>query len=352
MGTMQTILEGQFPPMVMSEFCNGFGYSWNLFYSPLTAYLPVLFKLLGSSYIGSIKWFLFFMIFLSGITMYAFTKKVTKSGGIATLAAIFYITMPYHLNDVYNRVAIAEVASFVFLPMVFHGLYNLLHKEKIHILVIGAIGMVLSHTILTLYTTIMALIYLLASIKQLDTTILKKLGYSTLLILLLTSFYWEPMLESRLSTEYEVFKPGRMSSLVEIQNQTNSLVDKIEWIDWIDDAHNKMGSYSINFICIIGVLVALLLGKKIKELPYRTLYLVCLGLGIISLVMTLSIFPFQKLPEILKLLQFRFRMLEFVALFFSFIAAINFRTATKRSKTKRCPCNRHDDDATSATSAR
>ena len=46
MGTMQSIEEGQVIPVIMSNFCNGFGYSWNLFYSPITAYIPLIFRIL------------------------------------------------------------------------------------------------------------------------------------------------------------------------------------------------------------------------------------------------------------------------------------------------------------------
>ena len=49
MGTYQSITEGQSFPVIMSKFCNNFGYSWNLFYSPLTAYIPLIFKLLNTS---------------------------------------------------------------------------------------------------------------------------------------------------------------------------------------------------------------------------------------------------------------------------------------------------------------
>ena len=44
-GTEQSIKEGQLIPVIMSNFCNGFGYSWNLFYSPVTAYLPLIFRI-------------------------------------------------------------------------------------------------------------------------------------------------------------------------------------------------------------------------------------------------------------------------------------------------------------------
>ena len=43
MGTYQSLQEGQVFPVIMSKFCNNFGYSWNLFYSPFTAYVPLLF---------------------------------------------------------------------------------------------------------------------------------------------------------------------------------------------------------------------------------------------------------------------------------------------------------------------
>ena len=33
-GTYDTIKEGHMFPVIISGFCNGFGYSWNIFYSP------------------------------------------------------------------------------------------------------------------------------------------------------------------------------------------------------------------------------------------------------------------------------------------------------------------------------
>lgn len=118
-GTYQAIEEGQFFPVIMSKFCNGFGYSWNLFYSPITAYVPLVFKLLGATFTTCIKLFMFAVTMLSGITMYFFTKEITKNKKIALIAGIFYIFAPYRLNDMYIRNALAELTSFVFLPMVF-----------------------------------------------------------------------------------------------------------------------------------------------------------------------------------------------------------------------------------------
>lgn len=136
MGTMQSIQEKQSFPVIMSSFCNGFGYSWNLFYSPITAYFPLIFKLIGVSFIGCIKLFMFFAIFCSGITMYFFTEEVTKNKKIAILASIFYLFAPYRLTDMYARNALAELTSFAFLPMIFHRtIWNIKTKIKKRILI-------------------------------------------------------------------------------------------------------------------------------------------------------------------------------------------------------------------------
>lgn len=136
MGTIQSIQEKQSFPVIMSNFCNGFGYSWNLFYSPITAYFPLLFKLMGVSFIGCIKLFMFFAVFCSGITMYFFAEEVTKNKKIAILAAIFYLFAPYRLTDMYARNALAELTSFAFLPMLFHRtIWNTKTKTKKRILI-------------------------------------------------------------------------------------------------------------------------------------------------------------------------------------------------------------------------
>ena len=56
------------------------------------------------------------------------SKKIEM---IAILASVLYILLPYRLNDMYLRIAVAELTSFIFLPIVFNGLYSIVNlKEK------------------------------------------------------------------------------------------------------------------------------------------------------------------------------------------------------------------------------
>ena len=131
MGTFQSIEEdGQIFPVIMSNFCNGFGYSWNIFYSPFTAYVPMIFRLFTDSYELIFKLFMVLISFLSGIAMYEFVKNVTKNRYAGLLASALYIFVPYRLTDMYLRYAIAELASFIFLPITFLGMYNIFCNDE------------------------------------------------------------------------------------------------------------------------------------------------------------------------------------------------------------------------------
>lgn len=115
---------------ILSNLTNGFGYSWNLFYGPLSTTLILIAKLITGTFINSYKLVLFIGILFSGITMYKFVSNLTKNKITGTIAGILYLTMPYHLNDMYIRNALGEFLSYIFIPLVFLGMYKLFNKEK------------------------------------------------------------------------------------------------------------------------------------------------------------------------------------------------------------------------------
>lgn len=330
MGTTQSIAEGQILPLIMSNFCNGFGYSWNIFYSPITSYIPLIFTIFTNSFEIILKIFMFLITFLSGITMYEFVKKVTKNRYTALLASAIYTFAPYHLTDMYNRVAIAELATFIFIPLVFHGMYNIFNAEEKSFtkslpLCLGAVGLILSQIVIAMYVAIICFIYLLVNIKKLkDKQVLKILGIDILLILLLTSFYTVPLLEHRISTDYEVFKDGRME-------RTDALVFyKVDPIDLVYTEANSL-SFEIGLVSIIGLVFTIFAYKKLDD-NIKKIYWFSLVAGILCVVFSLRFFPFEKLPATLKMLQFTFRLLEFSTFFFAFIAAVNFSLVIKNFK--------------------
>ena len=334
MGTYQSITEGQTFPVIMSEFCNQFGYSWNIFYSPITAYVPLIFKLVSNSFVFCLKAFIVLVTFFTGISMYEFIFKVTKNRYAGLLAAVIYIFAPYRLTDMYKRVAIAELTSFIFIPVVFHGIYNIFSNEENDrkksglLLTGGAVGLILSHIIIAMYTAIFGIIYVLINIKKLkDKLILKKLVINFILILCITSFFWIPLLEHKIGTEYEVFKPGRM------EREEALIYYKLDLEDLFYTKQDELAT-EIGLVTVIGIILSIFASKKLEK-RYTTLYLFSFFSGIISICMSMKWFPFEKLPSLLTMLQFSFRMLEFSSFFFSIVVAINYTTVIKNFKMKR-----------------
>ena len=347
-GTEQSIKEGQLIPVIMSNFCNGFGYSWNLFYSPITAYLPLIFRIFTTSYEMCLKLFVLALSIGSGFAMYFFVKKFlngyakckqenkakecninnkdtekqkinskldnNKIEMIAILASILYILLPYRLNDIYLRMAVSELASFMFLPIVFNGLYSIINlKEKSWLLVVGGAGMLLTHSLLTVYVVIFCVIYLLINIKKLDKKTILTLLINAGIILLLTAFYWIPLLQAKWSTDYEVFNENHMirwDVMIYLKAKPSELAFYIP---------GRM-FYGIGILVIIGTALSFTILKR-KEIDRKNFvfFLIC---GLISTIMALDFFPFEKLPSIFTMMQFSYRMLEFGGFFLVICASI------------------------------
>ncbi len=331
MGTYRSIEEGQSFPVIMSAFCNGFGYSWNLFYSPFTAFAPLLFKWIGFSFAGCIKLFMFVVTFFTGLSMYQCVKEISKNSKIAIVAAMLYIVAPYRLTDMYIRYALAELTSFLFLPWIFLGLYRIFYqkRKRDYLLAISTIGLILTHTVITMYTAIFCFIYVLLHIKRLkNKKVVKQLAVNLVFAVVITSFFWMPLLETKQSAEYEVFQPGRME-------RTEVLIAyKLDITDLLFTKPDGGMIYEIGFLSLIGLALTPIAIKKMRKnkkqmaFLYKT-YIFMLIAGIVSVIMTLKIFPFEHLPSILKMLQFSFRMLEFSCFFFSVVVAINLGMAIR-----------------------
>ena len=326
-GTENSIKEGQIIPNIISNQANGYGYSWNIFYSPITGYVPLIFRLIGANFTLCIKLFIFAVTIATGWFMYKFVYEITKNNKIAILASVLYIFWPYRLTDIYNRMALAEITTFMFLPLVFHGIYNVFNdKDKNYKtyetrLMFGTAGLILTQPVIAMYTGILAFIFVIINIKKLkDIRVFRRLLASIVIALVITSFYWLPLIMTKNAAQYEVFVPGRMlvyDWIVSLKVQPLQLL------------YTETGPrvYELGIVTIFGLLLTVFAMKKYVKTEENNLikkyYIFALISGIVLLIMSLTIFPFEKLPAIFTMLQFSFRLLEFVGFFFSFVVAYN-----------------------------
>ena len=317
----EVLKDGVFPPIIDYKFMNGFGYALNLFYGPLTTYIPiVIYNIFGTAGL-SFKVFSTLTVIVSFIAMYKCTYSITKRRSISTISALLYISMPYKLSNIYSRNAIGEFTALIFVPIVFEGLYNILNgdKKKSYLLSIGIIGLVLSHTISTIYMALFCLIYLLLNIDKLkNIKVWKIFGINIVISFLVCAFYAIPLLEHMLSADYTIFSPQKMGSTPEaVQNTGLSLGDL-----FTNEAGDQEIRFSLGFVTIILSILTFFCYKKIKK-DYKDTYISFIILSIITLVMSTKLFPWLIMPNFLTVIQFAWRNLGFFAFFASFVLGVN-----------------------------
>jgi hypothetical protein len=197
-----------------------------LFYGPFAHYLTVILTLMfewaGATIITSMKFVTIASVFISGIFVFLLAKKITKSTQISTLFGIAFCFFPYRLVDFLYRAAYCEGVAIGLIPVVFYGLYRVLHDEKPRVsayvcLVIGVSCLVLCHPITALLTAVAAVIYTLANTLNLIRALHKwqnviYISVSVLLIFGFVSFYFFPMFMASVSGYYRLTDSGLMGT--------------------------------------------------------------------------------------------------------------------------------------------
>lgn len=320
-GMEQILKEQNFPPFIYSKFANGFGYAINLFYSPIVTYGPLFFRIFGLHYYTCLKLFAYSTILISCFTMYNFLYDVSKKREIATLGAVIYAFIPYRLETIFNRFAIGEFTAYIFFPMLFHGLFNLLKGDgrKHYYIAIAAIGLILTHTISTEYSAIFALLYIIFNFKQLKNKgVIRKIVINVIFILAITTFFTVPLMEHKILGNYVIFNSTSMKSLPsDVQNSTIKISQLFKDIGEVNGV-----SFKIGIPLIILTLLGIVSYKKVDK-NIRSEYITFAVIAMISLAMVTKLFPWIIMPKTLTTLQFAWRMLAFFEFALSIICAIN-----------------------------
>lgn len=307
----------------------GFGYALNIFYGPLTTYIPILISFITNWSILALKIFTLMTVILSGITMYNFILAISKSKKIALIASVIYISAPYKLTDIYSRNAVGEYTAFIFIPLIFHGIYNLLQEKKANILIIlGAVGLILSHTITTIYVAIFALIYVLINYKKLNLKIIKSAILDILIIILLTAFYLVPLVEHKAYGEYTIYDAESMRATGrDVYNQTIGIKDYLA-----SEFGNQEIVHSFGIVIIFCLVLTPFSFKKAKN---KKEYISFGLLALLAIYLQSKLFPWQIMPSFLTIIQFAWRLNGFFIFFISYICAVNVTIISEMIKDKR-----------------
>jgi len=279
-------------------------------------------KPLGFNIIAAIKIFEFLIVFLSGIFMYKLVYKIFKNKNSALISSLVYICSPYFLTDVFARMAYSEISVFLFTPIIMISLYYIFNKnyKKFSIyFTIGYVGMINSHLVLTLYFTIFVAIILLINIKKiLNKKAIIAMLCSTIIVLLITSSFWVPLLEHKIKGDYVVFVKDEMMTYDKIQTFRLDLENHIN-----KGYKDELEVYTSSIVIILCLYTIFNINKYAKD-KMQLSFIISI-ISIVAIFISTVFFKFKWVPNFLLNIQFPWRVCAFLCLATSILAgaAIN-----------------------------
>jgi hypothetical protein len=167
----KSVQDGIWFPRWSPDWTFGYGYPFFIVYGPLATLIGELFHhFLGLGYEASVKAVLGLSIILSGLTMYGFVRSWLGRNA-ALVAAVAYMTIPYHLVDVFVRAAMAESLALVFLPLALWSFRETVVRPRAAAILVGAASyaaiMWTSNLVALVFTPALAIYVLLLIIWRL-----------------------------------------------------------------------------------------------------------------------------------------------------------------------------------------
>jgi hypothetical protein len=288
------------------------------FYYHIPYVLGSLFVAAGLSLTLAFKLSLFLSFIFSGCFMYLFTYTFFKDRDKALVATLLYQFAPFHLVDMVVRGDIGEILAMTFLPLVLYFVTKIFSETYTRKYVFGmgvsTALMILSHSAIGLmyFATVVLFILFLAPNASKRITALFGLGIG----LLLTAFFWIPVLYERKYTYGDYFMKDMYKSHFTpvwnffIPNPTNS---KSLQTGGVDISFGLMQTIAL----IVGVwqLFKSKLTKHIRLVIYVSLMLTAAALFVMT---SPSSFLWGHI-SILRAFQFPWRYLNIIVFSLSFL---------------------------------
>ena len=297
---------------------NEYGYGTWLFYPKLPHLSASYLYLIFHNVYTSMNIIYFITMFLSGLVMYLLSEKIFKNKKIAIISSLIYMTVPYHLCEIYIRDAFAENFMFVSSPLIFLGLYYLKDNNYKLFYITFILGYVIgmySHLISMIFCTTLVAIFIIINYKNFFSyKKIKALLISTLIVTAVTLPFLTTVINYKILNNYTVFLSDTFSNRISVLYSVLNL-ESYYTQSPINDMIKPY--FNISTIVLFIITTVLLIWKKSK---YKNTQLLLLFFILILINLMSSKKIWENIPEIFLMIQFPWRLLVFLSLFVSLYA--------------------------------
>lgn len=309
---------------------DGYGYFTKAFYSDL---ILIPFAIIGNftSLSFAYQSIIFTSTILTGVFTYIAVNRIYNNSYAASIGALLYTFALYRLLDAYQRAALGETLSFMFVPVVILGLYHIIKGDykKWYIIAIGFSLLIFTHLVSTVLMFLTVVIILVIYYKPLlkepkRILFLCIAGLSTIFI---TAYYLFPMIEQMLSNTFYFESRQIMSKASEAGLQ-------VHWVVW--------GMFSGIIPSIIafnpgtGLLLTCAIALRIfvhGKSPQLKSIDIGVIIGLVYLFASTHYFPWKIFPfNMLEFIQMGWRLFEFSSFFFAVAGGFYLSQILKSNK--------------------
>ncbi len=317
-GIAEGIKAGYFPVRDQLYWLKNYGYGAGYFYADPFLYFPVLLRLLGFSLLSCYKIFTFVCTFLSLCTFYITARHISGKRSAGLASAVLFGFCAYRCIAVFYRAAVGEMQSFIFMPLIIYGLYDMFHDrtDRWWIFALGFWGILSSHLISLVLSGCLTAVYLLLRAVTIlrERKILAGFFKATAVTVLLGAGFLLPMMEQMNGNflNINILMSSRMGGLS--QNNINPAGNLLLFFhDWKYDANFSRSLYPGWMFLLIPVLRVLLYTKNRKIYPAADTMLL---FGIVLMICSTDLFPWKYMIWFLNRIQFTWRLLMPVSVLF------------------------------------
>ncbi|MBI4157553.1 glycosyltransferase family 39 protein [Candidatus Woesebacteria bacterium] len=328
-------LDLQIPCRWVPDMGYGFGFPLFNFYPPLPYLFGEVFRLVGFTFVVTVKLTFILSFVASGITMYFLAKEFFgKTGGV--LSSVFYIWAPYHSVDVFVRGAMNEAWALAWFPLILWAGYSLVtgHKKQLTrwtiTLALSWAALFLSHNLMVLiFTPIFGAWCLIFLYREKKWERIKNLILAGLLTLGLSAFFTFPAVLEQKYVQVNTLIVGYYEYIAHFASLSQLLISRFWGYGasvWAEDDGMPFPVGHMHWILSLVIAAMALYGlwktrrKKsiIRNSSLIVLFFIAVGWLSTFMAHSRSTPIWQLLPP-MKFVQFPWRFLTLSTLSFSFI---------------------------------
>jgi hypothetical protein len=190
----QSLSEGQFPVRYLGRLNHNYGYPVSNFLYPGFLYIGSIIKLVGFTFVDSIKIIIGGCVFGSAIFTYLWLKKYFGLVN-ALISSFSIITAPYLLFDIYKRGSVGEILAIFCITIILYAIsrsYNYLAAFIFGLLIV-------SHNTIALFFVIFFILYIIIYRRR-------DLFKILFIALGLAAFFWIPALVEKQYVRFDTLK--------------------------------------------------------------------------------------------------------------------------------------------------